>query len=228
MLKSLFDENRNHISERNVSGSELLGTLFTTFSTKFTKSITDSASDPLVAGFKSVACYRTGLNIATSSPVAPLIESLGNIFVKYATEGEDKLRLQDKTFNDFVVRTCLRIAGKHKLPGKHGFLFDLEPPLISISVQFHTGLGDSDITVTLCSPAHMQPIVKAFPETTFIILHSSYPYTRDAGLMASLYKNVYLDFGEVFQCVSAQGLKNIVRQILEICPTTKMLWSSEF
>lgn len=64
-------------------------------------------------------------------------------------------------------------------------------------MQFHTGLGDSDITLTLSSPAHLQPIIKQFPETLFVLLHSSYPYTRDAGYLAAVYPNVFLDFGEV-------------------------------
>ena len=30
-----------------------------------------------------------------------------------------------------------------------------------------------------------------------MLLHSSYPYTREAGYLTSVYPNVYLDFGEV-------------------------------
>lgn len=64
-------------------------------------------------------------------------------------------------------------------------------------VQFHTGLGDKHITLALSSPAHMQPLIEANPKTTFILLHSSYPYTRDAGYLTLVYSNVFLDFGEV-------------------------------
>ena len=64
-------------------------------------------------------------------------------------------------------------------------------------VQFHTGLGDSDIPLALSSPALMQPIIKAYQHTKIVLLHSSYPYMRDAGYMVSVYENVYLDFGEV-------------------------------
>lgn len=42
-----------------------------------------------------------------------------------------------------------------------------------------------------------------------------------------MYKNVYLDFGEVFPFISRVGQKKIVEQMLELCPTTKVLWSSE-
>lgn len=112
-------------------------------------------------------------------------------------------------------------------------------------MQFHTGLGDSDITLSLSSPALMQSIIKAYPDSmcsfpsfwalciehsaaaTFVILHSSYPYTRDAGYLTSVYKNVYLDFGEIFPFLSAEGQRGVIRQILELCPTNKIMWSSE-
>jgi predicted TIM-barrel fold metal-dependent hydrolase len=64
-------------------------------------------------------------------------------------------------------------------------------------VQFHTGLGDRDITLRLSSPAHMQPIIEGFPRTKFVLLHSSYPYTQEAGYLTAMYENVFLDFGEV-------------------------------
>jgi predicted TIM-barrel fold metal-dependent hydrolase len=94
-------------------------------------------------------------------------------------------------------------------------------------VQFHTGLGDNDLTLSLASPSHLQPAIKAYPDTVFVLLHSSYPYTRDAGYLSAVYHNAFLDFGEVFPFVSGPGQRNIIRQVLEVCPTNKILWSSE-
>ena len=96
------------------------------------------------------------------------------------------------------------------------------------AVQFHTGLGDNDITVTRSSPSHLQPIIKAYPNTTFILLHASYPFTREAAYLTSVYKNVYLDFGEIFPILSGDGQRETIRQVLELCPTNKMMWSSEY
>ena len=93
-------------------------------------------------------------------------------------------------------------------------------------MQFHTGLGDADITLARSSPSHLQPLLEAFPDTPVVLLHASYPFTREAGYLAAVYKNVYLDFGEVFPFVSAAGQRNVVRQVLELCPTNKILWSS--
>ncbi|EGO02862.1 hypothetical protein SERLA73DRAFT_47721, partial [Serpula lacrymans var. lacrymans S7.3] len=121
------------------------------------------------------------------------------------------LRLADKTLNDYLVRIVLDIAGKCNKPG----------------IIHSIGLGDNDIRLTKSSPAHMQQIIEAFPQTTFILLHSSYPYTRDAGYLAAVYRNVYLDFGEIFPFVSAEGQRAVIRQVLELCPTNKIMWSTD-
>ncbi|KAN0120494.1 hypothetical protein V8E52_004321, partial [Russula decolorans] len=44
------------------------------------------------------------------------------------------------------------------------------------AVQFHTGLGDADITLTSSSQVLLQPLIVANPRTTFVLLHASYPY----------------------------------------------------
>ena len=94
-------------------------------------------------------------------------------------------------------------------------------------MQFHTGLGDNDITLTLSSPAHLQPLIKAYPNTKIVLLHSGYPFTQEAGYLTAVYENVYLDFGEVFPFLSPDGQRQVVRQVLELSPTNKIMWSSK-
>ena len=72
----------------------------------------------------------------------------------------------------------------------------------------------------------MQPIIKAYPKTKIVLLHSSYPFTREAGYLTAVYPNVYLDFGEIFPFLSADGQVSVVRQVLELAPTNKIMWSS--
>jgi predicted TIM-barrel fold metal-dependent hydrolase len=94
-------------------------------------------------------------------------------------------------------------------------------------VQFHTGLGDADITLTRANPAHLQPLIAKYPRAKFVLLHASYPYTREAGYLTAVYKNVYLDIGEVFPAVSKRGQEALIWQALELVPTNKLMWSSE-
>ncbi|KAF8272728.1 amidohydrolase 2 [Lactarius quietus] len=121
-----------------------------------------------------------------------------------------RVRLKQKALNDFVVRMTLEIAAEHNKP-----------------VQFHTGLGDADITLTRANPAHLQPLIAKFPRAKFVLLHASYPYTREAGYLTAVYKNVYLDIGEVFPVVSKCGQETLIRQVLELVPTNKLMWSSD-
>ena len=46
--------------------------------------------------------------------------------------------------------------------------------------------------------------------------------------MTAVYPNVYLDFGEIFPFLSPDGQMSVVKQVLELCPTNKIMWSSEF
>ncbi|KAI0789209.1 amidohydrolase-domain-containing protein [Abortiporus biennis] len=168
-------------------------------------------SDPTVAGFKSIACYRTGLDIlqvSVESHGVELKRLLTITLLRY--EATKTFRLAEKLINDFVVNLTLRIAQDCGKP-----------------VQFHTGLGDNDISLSHATPALMQPIIKAFPNTKFILLHSSYPFTREAGYLAAVYPNVYLDFGEIFPFLSADGQVSVVKQVIELCPTNKILWSTD-
>ncbi|KIK97846.1 hypothetical protein PAXRUDRAFT_824516 [Paxillus rubicundulus Ve08.2h10] len=188
--------------------ASIVGGVLEEFSQRFRECIIASAEDKEVVGFKSVACYRTGLDIATSGTPAEIQTSLLAAIARFEQTGD--LRFEHKALNDYLVRIVLEITGEYQKP-----------------VQFHTGLGDNDITLTKSSPAHMQPIIEAYPNTTFVLLHSSYPYTRDAGYLTSVYRNVYLDFGEIFPFVSGDGQRAVVRQVLELAPTNRILWSTD-
>ncbi|OSX56698.1 hypothetical protein POSPLADRAFT_1071895 [Postia placenta MAD-698-R-SB12] len=179
-----------------------------TFIASFTAALATSAQDPEVAGFKSVVCYRTGLDVSLTQETSDMDVSLVTLALRY--ESLKKLRLESKALNDFVVVTTLRIAAQYGKP-----------------VQFHTGLGDNDITLVKSSPAVMQPVIKAHPNAKIVLLHSSYPYTQEAGYLTAVYRNVYLDFGEIFPFLSADGQRDVVKQVFELCPTNKIMWSTD-
>ncbi|KAA1475726.1 hypothetical protein DENSPDRAFT_842547 [Dentipellis sp. KUC8613] len=205
LLQGIFAEFRGVPSHDNFQDALNVAALFKRV---LASTLTSSAGDPEVVAFKSVACYRTGLAISTSCTEEELASALVDVYIRYQTN--TKLRIADKALNDYIVRATLEIAGMHSKP-----------------VQFHTGLGDADITLALSSPAHLQAAIKAYPSTTFVLLHSSYPYTRDAGYLTSVYANVYLDFGEIFPFVSADGQEAVLRQVLELAPTNKIMWSTD-
>ncbi|KAF0501942.1 glutamine synthetase/guanido kinase [Gigaspora margarita] len=50
---------------------------------------------------------------------------------------------------------------------------------------------------------------------------------RLAGYLASVYSNVYVDIGLVFPNISASGQQASLRELLEICPSNKLLFSTD-
>ena len=190
--------------------------IFSTLVDEFEKHVKDASIDPEVVAFKSVICYRTGLNIPP--PPFSLDEvrpSFAELITKHRSDGKTEFkRLDGLLLNAFlvhktasIIQTCPR--GQRK-------------PL-----QFHTGLGDNDITLTTSSPSHLQDFIRRYPSVPIVLLHASYPWTKEAGYLASVYQNVYADIGEIFPFLSKEGQENGVREILELCPSEKVLWSTD-
>jgi Amidohydrolase len=175
------------------------------FQQMFTTAIQRAIQNPKVVGFKSVIGYRTGLQVDVDIKQKDLdrrsFELLDDI---------DPERIASKPFNDWlVVHTVGLLRGSHK------------------PIQFHTGLGDSDLILTKANPAYLQPLIAGYPDVDFVLLHSSYPDTRHGGYLSCVYPNVYLDLGEVFGMLSRDAEESVIRQSLELTPMSRLLWSTD-
>lgn len=180
---------------------------FTTFLSRFIQEI--DPPPPEVVAFKSIVCYRTGLEIDTvTTEVAK--EHFNNLKQQLG-EGRS-LKLQDKPLIDFLLQQALLIATKYRLP-----------------VQFHTGFGDPDLDLRLANPLLLRSLLESpqYRQVPFVLLHASYPYMREAGYLASVYPQVYLDFGLAIPYLSFSGMRNTLRQLLELAPTSKLMYSSD-
>jgi hypothetical protein len=146
------------------------------FVQSYLKLLVQSAKDPNVVGFKTVICYRTGLDIDIT--IKERLDSRSEAFLEYIQNGNrtGSFRLNSKPLNDMITNLALQISGEYGKP-----------------IQFHTGLGDNDMRLLKANPAYMQNLIEAYPKAKFVLLHSSYPYTREAGYLTAMYDNVYLD-----------------------------------
>lgn len=91
--------------------------LFDAFSQQLMESLTRSATDSHVAGFKSIVCYRSGLDVYPNSDLDGEILKAVLALVNSYHESKGRIRLNNKFFNDYIVRTALAIAGAHNKPG---------------------------------------------------------------------------------------------------------------
>lgn len=143
---------------------------------EFQYAIRKAIADPEVVGFKSVICYRTGLDVPATPNWARATASLTQLASDY--DGSAGLaRLDHPGLNDLVLHLAAMLISQ--MPGQR------KP------IQFHTGLGDNDITLAKSSPAHLQEFIKAYPTVPIVLLHAGYPFTRELGYLATVYSNVY-------------------------------------
>ncbi|GAB1213848.1 hypothetical protein ATERTT37_003001 [Aspergillus terreus] len=195
-------------------------TLLHQFIAGFRDRLNQAILDPAVVGFKSVICYRTGLDVQEVDAGDQSLETaLVHCFTFGAQNGS--FRVEDKPLNDWIVWTTVEAIASRKAAATAANIVPNKP------LQLHTGLGDSDINLVLANPAYLQRLVARFRNVDFVLLHSSYPYTREAGYLASVYDNVYLDLGEVFPMVSRDAQEQILRQSLDLVPTSHLLWSTD-
>lgn len=119
-----------------------LAELFNRWSAEFATVMRAALNDPNVAGFKSVVCYRTGLDVVLKEPMGvPLLEAF--LAILRGVRNNHKYKIKEKVFNDFLVRETSRFIGEY--PEKK--------PL-----QFHTGLGDNDLDLLKSNPASVPPL----------------------------------------------------------------------
>ena len=217
ILCSLHGQNQLPTRE-SLWNREACSRAWAAFLTAFESEISAAIDNPEVAGFKAAICFTSGLAITTGSDSQVSESALDSFHHDYLPNCvSDDFSIAAKGMNDaLVIRVCTLIAAAHAQ--QHTF---------AKSLQFHTGIGNKEIPVLESNPACLQPLIAAFPTVPIVLLHASYPFTRIAGHLATVFKNVYLDVGAVFPEVSRDGQERVLRECLELTPWAKMLWSTD-
>lgn len=212
ILSSQYDQNLIPTGPA-LSDEEACSLAWTSFLADFEAAIAFAIGAQEVAGFKSAICFTTGLAITTGSDDEIFqsgFRSFRHEFLPNCAANDFSIEAKDMN-GTIVIRACKLIAAA-----------EIAKPL-----QFHTGIGNKEIPVLDSNPACLQPLIAAFPTVPIILLHASYPYTRIAGHLATVFKNVYLDIGAVFPEVSRDGQERVLRECLELTPWSKLLWSTD-
>lgn len=160
-----------------------------------------------VVAFKSIAAYRGGLKID------PLVskQSAEEGLLRNLSSGSP-VRITDKSLGDIIFLRGLEVATSCGIP-----------------MQLHTGFGDTDLDLRLANPLHLRPILedKRFLESRLVLLHASYPFSKEASYLASVYSQVYLDFGLAVPKLSVHGMRTAISELLELAPLNKVMFSTD-
>ncbi|TLS24481.1 hypothetical protein PpBr36_08186 [Pyricularia pennisetigena] len=165
-----------------------------------------------IAAFSSVIGHRTGLGIRKAVDIAAARDSFEDIVENYGILGKFTT-VSHKGLGDlFIHHTAVLIRE---------YSTNFRKP-----IQFHTFLGGSDASVVNCNPALLENFIRAYPVVPIILLNASYPYAREAGCLASMHLNVHVDIGKICPSISQGGQETVLREILELCPWSKILWGT--
>lgn len=174
---------------------------FAAFETAFSRTLADALDGDHVA-LKSIVAYRVGLGL--TDPSRTEAEAAYR-----AVAGDWTGRLEDPTLCSYLAHRAADVAADRGVP-----------------FQFHTGFGDRDAHPRFVDPSYLWEFLNVHEDTTVVLLHASYPYARVAGYLVSVLEHVYLDVGMTVPFVQ-HGVEPLLRQLLELAPSTKLLYSSD-
>ena len=160
-----------------------------------------------IVGMKSVIAYRTGLHVAE---VARDDAAAAFATVHEQARRDGRLRIESKPLLDHLVVIAVAESARQGVP-----------------IQFHTGLGDPDLDLTLVDPAALRLLFsERFRAAPIVLLHTGYPYVRSLAYLAAMFPNVYADMGEAILFAAGEATQ-IYRELLGLAPASKLLFSTD-
>lgn len=111
---------------------------------------------------------------------------------------------EETILSDYIACIVFRMAG-----------------VLNVPVQIHTGSIWGDFNMPNISPEHLAPIITAFPQTKFDLLHGGDPFYGTIALMGGAFPNVYLNLSTMPN-TSYSDFKHWLSIFLERVPSHKI------
>jgi uncharacterized protein len=158
-----------------------------------------AARDAGFVGVKTIAAYRSGLDVRVAPDQGAAARALAG----------RPARLADRDLLELLLHDALEANAATGDP---------------LPVQVHCGFGDSDLFLPRADPTLLGPLIERHRDTPFVLLHC-YPFVRQAGWLAHVYGNVFLDVSLTIPHVWRAA--EMVREALELAPVSKLLYASD-
>ncbi|WP_235037334.1 amidohydrolase family protein [Actinomadura sp. K4S16] len=155
-------------------------------------------------GAKSIAAYRAGLELSGERPSEAEVVFAADRLMLAAERAGTPPRVCDEVLHRFLV-WCAVDAG--------------------LPVQFHVGYGDADADLRRGDPLLLIELLRAMDPVPAMLLHN-YPFHRNAGYLAQVLPNVYVDAGLATHNLGHRS-PALIAELLELAPFGKVLYSSD-
>jgi len=110
-----------------------------------------------------------------------------------------------KQLQDYIIFYLARTAGEMNL------VFDI-----------HTGVQSTWGLIPESDPLHLIPLLRANPGTKFSLYHAGYPYSREIGMLAKHFPNVWLNMAWIY-VVTMEGTRQSLNEWLDLVPGYRIL-----
>ncbi len=158
--------------------------------------------DRHMVGVKSALAYNRILKYEDVP-----VEKVQPIFDSLMTRPQRRWEFdQVKPLQDFVMHRVIDLAREFKLP-----------------MQIHTGLqaGNGNL-ITNSNPTHLVNLFMKYPDVTFCLMHSSYPYGGELSTLAKNFSNVIIDMCWSY-AISPYYSEHYLHEWLDTVPAGKIM-----
>ncbi|MFI6516838.1 amidohydrolase family protein [Spirillospora sp. NPDC050679] len=168
------------------------------------------AAAATAAAAKSVAAYRAGLELAGERPTAAQVAAAAGRMLREADRAmagrSAPPRADDEVLHRFLVWCAVDLG---------------------LPVQFHVGYGDADADLRRGDPLLLTDLLRALEPTGVpVLLLHNYPFHRQAGYLAQVFGNVFVDVGLAAHNLGDRSAA-LIAELLELAPFGKVLHSSD-
>jgi hypothetical protein len=175
------------------------------FKRRYDETISKALTTKKYRGVKSIIAYRTGLDVSPLSRTPDQgLQALDAIRRGLGGGSMKKLR-------DHLLCRALELCMEHDVP-----------------MQIHTGMGDFEVNLVLCRPAYLMDLLRfpSYRACRVLLVHTGFPYHREAAYMANVLPRVYLDVSEGIPFAS-HAASDIFRDVLAMAPLNKVCYGSD-
>lgn len=98
----------------------------------------------------------------------------------------------------------------------------------NLPMQIHASFGESNLNLLHNNPLLLKRLLEnpKYNRAKIVLVHGGYPYSFEAGYLAAMYPNVFLDISEMIPFVPL-GLRKGLRDMFDMCPLTKIMYGSD-
>ena len=175
------------------------------FRRRYDDTVADALTTKGFKGVKSIIAYRTGLDVSPLSRTPDQgLQALDAIRRGLGGGSMKKLR-------DHLLCRALELCMEHDVP-----------------MQIHTGMGDFEVNLVLCRPAYLMDLLRfpAYRACRVLLVHTGYPYHREAAYMANVLPRVSCDLSEGIP-FAGNAAWDILRGVLAMAPLSKICYGSD-